>query len=56
MDEVVVGGICVALGLVALGTTPLAARRAWGWLLPALSSLPPVALYVWLTFWFRIGF
>lgn len=54
IDEVVIGGVCVALGLLALIATPLAARRSWGWTLPALLSLPPVMLVFWLAFWFRL--
>ncbi len=56
IDEVVIGAVCVTFGLLALITAPLAATYAWGWLPPALSSLPPVALFVWLVFWFRIVF
>jgi hypothetical protein len=56
INEVVVSGICVALGFLALITVPLAAKYAWGWILPAISTLPPLALFVWLAFWFRIFF
>jgi hypothetical protein len=54
INEVMVSGVCVALGLLALIATPLAARRSWGWTLPALLSLPPVMLVFWLAFWFRL--
>jgi hypothetical protein len=50
------GGAVLALALAALLATPFVASRAWGWLLPALASLPPVAFYVWLVFFFRIIF
>jgi len=56
INEVIIGGVFLALTLTALITTPFFARRAWGWLLPALASLPPVAFYMWLVFWFRIIF
>jgi len=55
-SDVVVGGVCVALALVALIASPVAARRRWGWTVPALFSLPPVVLIVWTAFWFRITF
>lgn len=54
--DVVVGGGCVALALVALIAAPLAARHRWGWTVPASFSLPPVMLIIWVAFWFRITF
>jgi hypothetical protein len=56
INEVIMGGVFLALALAALLATPFVASRAWGWLLPALASLPPVAFYVWLVFFFRIIF
>lgn len=56
INEVMMGGIFLSLALAALFATPFMARRAWGWLLPTLASLPPVAFYLWLAFWFRILF
>ena len=56
INEIVVSGICVVLELVALITIPHAVKYAWGWILPAISTLPPLALFVWLVFWFRIFF
>jgi len=55
-SDVVIGGVCVALALVALIASPLAAHRRWGWTVSALFSLPPVMLVVWVAFWFRITF
>ncbi len=56
INEVTVSGICVGLGFLALITVPLAAKYPWGWILPAVSTLPPITLFVWLVFWFRISF
>jgi hypothetical protein len=50
INEVIIGGGFLALTLAALLATPFFTRRAWGWLLPALASLPPVAFYMWLVF------
>lgn len=55
-SDVVIGGVCVALALVALIASPVAARRRWGWTVSALFSLPPVVLIIWGAFWFRITF
>lgn len=52
--EAVISGVFVTLGLLALIATPLAARYNWGWTLPALLILPPVMLFFWLAFWFRL--
>ena len=54
ISEAVISGVFVVLGLLALIATPLAARYSWGWTLPALLILPPVMLFFWLAFWFRI--
>lgn len=54
INDVVISGVCVALGLLALIASPLAARRRWGWTLPAILSLPLVMLIFWLAFWFRL--
>ena len=56
INEVTVSGICVGLGFLALITVPLAAKYPWGWILPAVSTLPPITLFVWLVFWFQISF
>ncbi|MBE0437011.1 MAG: hypothetical protein IBX56_14560 [Methylomicrobium sp.] len=56
VSEIGIGAVCVTLGLVALISAPLAARLAWGWLVPALSTLFPVALLVWLACCFAIRF
>jgi len=42
INEAMASGVCVALGLLAVIAAPLAARRSWGWTLPALLSLPLV--------------
>ncbi|TVP74877.1 MAG: hypothetical protein EA353_14885 [Puniceicoccaceae bacterium] len=54
ISEAVISGVFVALGLLALIATPLASRYSWGWTLPALLILPPVMLFFWLAFWFRL--
>jgi len=54
--EVVLSGVFLLLALAALVTTPLVARLAWGWMVPALAALPTTLLYVWLAFWFQITF
>lgn len=54
INEAVISGVCVGLGFLALIATPLAVRHTWGWTLPALLSLPPVMLILWLAFWFRL--
>jgi hypothetical protein len=56
IQEVQVGGVLVAFGLAALIASPFAAKRRWGWILPAVFSLPPVLVNVWMAFWFQIRF
>jgi hypothetical protein len=54
ISEALISGVLVAMGLLALIATPLAVRYSWGWTLPALFILPPVMLFFWLAFWFRL--
>lgn len=55
-SEIRVSAVLVTLALAALVTCPWAARRAWGWVLPASLTALPVALVVWFAFWFSIRF
>ena len=52
--EIAISALCVTLAVCGLLTSPLALRYRVGWVLPAVSTLLPVALLVWLVFRFSI--
>jgi hypothetical protein len=54
MREIAISALCVTLAVCGMVTSALALRYPRGWVLPAVSTLMPVALLVWLVFRFSV--
>lgn len=56
VSEIGISAVVVTLGVLALISAPFVGKRSWGWLVPALLTLFPIAFLIWLVCCFAIRF